>query len=125
MTTPKISAADRLRMQTRTGRVASIGAPATGAEDPESGFPAVNVRSEAPLAPGEFPPFASHLAQPAVLQAANTELPTEPLPEAIPAKLSAADRLRNQVQVQSNTKVFRKEMAAMRTLTRLLFFKSK
>lgn len=90
------------------------------AGDQETGSPTVQVRSEAALAPGEFPPIAPHLVEAAASQAASTELPSKPLPEAVPSKLSAGDRLRSHVEVKSNTTVVRKEMAAMRTLTRLL-----
>lgn len=130
--TNKLSAADRLRMQSRSGKVASVGAPKDEVEDPSSSSNAGGISTSFPAEPGVFEPrvasgfpeFAPHLVQAAAAQAVAVEgqetLKTEPAADARSFKMSALDRLRVQSSSASNSGVVRKEMAAMRTLTRLL-----
>lgn len=143
--TQTLSAADRLRNSARSGRFASTGAPRDDQAGDQDG-PVVEphtkpVTPASPPVPGVFtakPAIASEpplsfssasggfTAKP-VIPAAEFREDSDNSPHgavasapATSALKSAAQRLRESAQVEDSSKRTRKEMSAMKTLTRLL-----
>lgn len=119
-----LSPAERMRQFTRGGAFPTSGAPRIDGDagHPEEQAPAPTSAPEAPvpsvapprLMPGSFSRAPAPIANPVVSVADQA-----PSSGTAPA-LSPADRLRQVSQQESNTSSIRREMAAMKTLTRLL-----
>ena len=115
--TEVLSAAQRLRQQMLGGKVASMGAPTeqsqalTGAD--------VDFISGELISPVPAPPT---LSEPVLRPGFFSTLQTPPQPLVPPAApvLSAADKLRSLSTAQDYVRSAKREMASMRTLTRML-----